>query len=192
MLSAPPATQDPEIAHLLERVTRASERARALADGLSEAQLRWTPPSGGWGVGQVLEHLVVSGSLYLERMRGAVEGAAAKGKPRGRGWKPSLLGRFLVSGLDPSSQRKLPAPKVFRPASEPRPDVLGAFLGAQDELVDLLRRADGYDVSRIRMASPVSPLLRVNLGDAFRILAVHAERHLGQAERVLAEPGFPR
>lgn len=34
--------------------------------------------------------------------------------------------------------------------------------------------------------------LRLSLGEALTMLAVHEQRHLLQAERVTREPGFPR
>ncbi len=45
---------------------------------------------------------------------------------------------------------------------------------------------------KLRMTSPVTPLVRrLNLGDAFVIIVVHAQRHMRQIERVIAAPGFP-
>jgi hypothetical protein len=48
------------------------------------------------------------------------------------------------------------------------------------------------DLVAARLSSPASRLIRMNLGDAFRILVVHGRRHLGQIERVLARDAFPR
>ena len=36
-----------------------------------------------------------------------------------------------------------------------------------------------------------SSLVRLPLGAAFALLVAHAQRHLAQARRVLAEPAFP-
>ena len=44
---------------------------------------------------------------------------------------------------------------------------------------------------RIRFASPVNALFRLNLGEAFEVLQVHAARHLAQARRVRERDGFP-
>jgi hypothetical protein len=38
----------------------------------------------------------------------------------------------------------------------------------------------------VRFRSPVTALLRLNLGDGFLILISHAERHFGQIDRVLS------
>jgi hypothetical protein len=36
-----------------------------------------------------------------------------------------------------------------------------------------------------------SRLIRLNLGDCFMVGVAHARRHLGQIERIRAQPGFP-
>lgn len=190
--AAPP--RDPELARLLERVERTNDRLRALTGPLGDAQLRWTPPSGGWGVGTVLEHLVVSHSMYVERIRGVLDEARAKQPPLGSPgpWKSTFIGRLITRAVSPDSRWKVPAPRVLKPGPEPRPRVLEGFLATQDALATLLRDADGYDLNRIRLSSPASALARMNLGDIFHLLTNHAERHLGQIERVMGEAGFPK
>jgi hypothetical protein len=49
--------------------------------------------------------------------------------------------------------------------------------------------ADGHDLG-VGFSSPVSPLIRLNLGDAFRVLVVHCHRHLGQVERTRRAVGM--
>jgi hypothetical protein len=178
------------LADLHRRADAADARARALAGDLSPTQLGWTPPDGGWSVGQVLEHLVVSADDYLPRMRAAAA-RAGPADAAARPWRPSLVGRLLVGAVDPRSARRQRAPRRWRPAPAPRPAVLEEFLRTQEALRSLLRAADGLDPARARLSSPVSPLLRLTLADALTILVLHAERHLAQAERVRRAPGFP-
>jgi hypothetical protein len=52
-----------------------------------------------------------------------------------------------------------------------------------------MREVDGHDL-RVGLTSPLSPLFRMNLGDAFRILVVHSHRHLAQAERTRRAVGM--
>ncbi len=178
-------------ADLLRRVDEVRSDARALGEGLSPAQLAWRPADGGWSVGEVFEHLVTSDALYHDRVRDALAKAEARGGPRDAGapWKPSLLGGFLARSLE--APRKLPSPKVFRPAETPRPGVVREYVGMLDALEALIRRAEGLDWRRIRTASPVSRLIRLNLGDCFAVLAVHGRRHMGQVRRVRESAGFP-
>ena len=181
-------TQGGLAAQLRERFEAATQRARELAGGLGEEELGWHPPAGGWSVGEVLEHLVVSADSYLDKLPAvtakAKRGAAGPGTP----WKPSLMGGYLAKSLAPGT-RALPAPKIYRPAETPRADVLEQFIDRQNRFVRAMDDAAGLVWTTVRMGSPVLALVRVNLGDVFAVNCVHVERHLGQIERVLKARG---
>jgi hypothetical protein len=60
--------------------------------------------------------------------------------------------------------------------------------------LDLRRAVEGAisaDLRRTRVVSPAASLVRLNLGDCFEILVSHADRHLGQVERIRKQPEFP-
>jgi uncharacterized damage-inducible protein DinB len=171
-------------------VERVDAEARRLTAGLSEAQLQWNPPDGGWSVAQVFAHLVKANASYFDRMRAAIA-AGPRRETDDASWRPTVFGGLLYRSLEPSNRRGAPSPKMWRPASHPPADTLDNFLATQATLAGLIRDAAGVDLVRTRLSSPVSRLIRVNLGDALRVLVVHDWRHLGQVERVLARPGFP-
>jgi hypothetical protein len=98
---------------------------------------------------------------------------------------------MLIRSLDPRSQRRMPSPGSWRPRSDKPSGTLEAFLACQREIAELTQAAEEVDIVRARVSSPVSRLIRLNVGDAFRIFVVHDWRHLGQIERVIARPGFP-
>ena len=173
---------------LLAAMHALDDRAAALEAAVDGAPLDWQPPSGGWSVGQVLEHLCVANDSYLVELR-RVLGGAGSSAPSGGGadatWRPSLAGRFLARSME--SPRKLPAPKMWQPSPSPRPNVIAEFLVRQREIEALIERSRGVEWRRARLASPVSGLIRMNIGDAFTILVRHAERHFRQIEARLAE-----
>lgn len=163
------------------------DAVRRIQNELAYLQLGWRPPDGGWSIAQVLEHLIISDSLYLPELRDVV----ANGK-RGSGeWKPTITGGFIARSLQPASTRRTPAPRVFRPA-EPRADVVEEYIRVREELLKLVEAAKGVDLRRNKLHSPVSKLIRINLGDAILILTVHTQRHLGQIARVRAHRDFPK
>lgn len=183
---------------LVAELAAADARIARAAGGLGARQLQWRPPGGGWGIGDVLEHLVASNEDYLARLRPLVaDGARGTGaavravQPGGGadGWRPSLMGGFLARSL--RAPRRLPAPKRWRPASAARADALERFLAGEREVARLLRASLDLDWRRTRLASPVSRLVRLNLGDAFEVIAAHSSRHAGQLERVRAGGDFP-
>lgn len=168
-------------------VRQSIDALRRIKNELAYLQLGWRPPDGGWSIAQVIEHLIISDSLYLPELREVV----AKGKPGSAEWKPTMTGGFIIRSLQPTSTRRTPAPRVFRPA-EPRADVVDACIQVKEELANLMAGAKGVDLRRNKLHSPVSKLIRINLGDAFMILTVHTQRHLQQIARVRAHPDFPK
>jgi hypothetical protein len=161
-----------------------------LAD-LDATAMSWQPPDGGWSVAQVLEHLVISNTLYFGPMQSLIQEADATDGPV-RPWKPSFMGGLLIRALVPTAQRRIRTSRKLEPGPDVGPDVVNRFLGTMRELTDLLWNAQGIDMRKLRMTSPVSPLVRrLNLGDAFVILVVHCQRHMLQIERVVASPDFP-
>jgi hypothetical protein len=61
-----------------------------------------------------------------------------------------------------------------------------AWTATLRELEVLLDRAEPLPWTRLRFGSPVNPLLRLNLGDGFLVMVAHAERHVGQIDRLVA------
>jgi hypothetical protein len=167
-------------------------RLQAVAGALGPRALHWKPPSGGWSIGQVLEHLVVSTDDYLGPMRRVIEQAReqARGAPDADPvWRPSLMGGFLARAL--RAPRKLPAPRSWAPPLTPRAEVLETFRARLRDTAALLERARPLEWSRLRLSSPITRLVRLNLGDCFSITIAHAHRHARQIERIRTSPGFP-
>jgi hypothetical protein len=163
--------------------------AEKTAGNLTGEQLNWTPGAKVWSVGQCVEHLVKTGSLYNERLGPAIKEARER-KEKPSPWRPSVAGKILIGAVRPGS-RKVPSAGAFKPAAEPRADVMQAFLNVQSDLSRLLRESRDVDLSKTKLTSPVSRLVRLNLGDAFSVVVLHAERHIQQAIRVRWDSEFP-
>jgi len=158
-------------------------RARALASGTPPARLGRPALDGGWSAAQVFEHLVIANESYLVTLRRVAAGTPTRAQP-GAVWRPSLAGGLLVWSF--GSPRRWPAPRIYLPPA-PRPRVIEGFVAGMEELVGLLDRLAEADWRRVRLRSPVSGFIRLNLGDCFAILVTHAERHFRQIDRVLGD-----
>ncbi len=66
------------------------------------------------------------------------------------------------------------------------------FFKGTDTLMNLLREADDVNLSKVRFGSPITPLLRFNIGEAFWLLVAHENRHLLQIQRICAHTNYPR
>jgi len=160
---------------------QALDARAAELEQVDRAALDWQPPQGGWSAGQVLEHLCVANDSYLVELRKLLSRSTPATRNVGDAmWRPSFAGRLLVRSME--SPRKLPAPKAWRPAPAPRPNVIAEFLARQREIEALIERSMGTEWQRMRMASPVAAFIRMNIGDAFTVLVRHAERHFRQID----------
>jgi uncharacterized damage-inducible protein DinB len=179
-----PVSQSEYRERLLTANSAVIDRIRSTLSDLPTSALSKPPQDGGWSIAEVLEHLIVSADSYLERLRKLVrDNGRRTTKPDAR-WKPTLGGGLLVWSM--RSPRKSPAPKMYKPSPTARPHALEEFLRRQEEVGRLIAEAGSMDWRRVRMRSPVLPIIHMNLGDALTVLVVHAERHAGQIERVKA------
>jgi hypothetical protein len=168
----------------------ADARAAALAKTLTVEQLNWRSGPGKWSIGQCLDHLRVANEVYLAPMTRALEG-----KPPGvaTALTPGWFGRwFIRTAIEPSAaSRKGKAPKKIVPIASVDATILDRFLASNDDARDLVERASGYDVNRIRFQNPFVPVIWFTVGTGIEILWRHQRRHLLQAEGIRQSAGFP-
>jgi hypothetical protein len=121
-------------------------------------------------------------------LRAAIDVERARGAPRlSPDWRPTIWGRLLLWALNPANTRKTKAPPAFRLTATPRVRVVDQWLAQVERTRALMRDADGLDLRAVRLSSPAAKIMRLNLGDAFAVTAIHAERHMGQVRRTLAD-----
>jgi hypothetical protein len=179
---------------LVSEAEKNNDAARAVAGDLTDAQLNWKPSPEQWSVAQCLEHLAVATKGFDRYFSAAFKQASSKppiiNPPA---YKPTRMGGWLARHVAPESPRKLRAPRIFRPAQASAiPDSLQMFLDEQQKFIDFVRQCPGIDYNKTRIRSPVTPLVRYSLADAFVITVLHAQRHLAQARRVRDRPEFPQ
>ena len=169
---------------LLEANRDVVSRIRDAVSTVAADVLTSRPPGDGWSIAEILEHLVISAESYLDKLRPIVEGSTSRTPFSDATWKPSVMGSLLVGSF--RSPRRRRAPRIYRPGPTPRPQVLDEFITRQNEVGRLITEGSRLDWRRTPFRSPAIGLIRMNLGDAFAVLVVHAERHAGQIERVKA------
>ena len=178
---------------VIQEAGQNSVEARRLAGELSDEQLNWTSSPEKWSIAQCLDHLAVTGERFDKYYTDAIKRGREKWPVREPiPYRPTLVGGWLLKQVTPEVKRRVPAPKVFRPAqSDAIKDALEKFLKQQDVFLGFVRAAEGLDYNRIRLRSPVTPLMRYSLADAFVVTVLHGQRHLGQARSIRETAGFP-
>lgn len=169
------------------------EAARALFQGLSDAQLLWRPAPGAWSIAECFLHLNQTARVYLVPIDRALENGRRRGTAGDAPYRHPWFSRWFVSTLEPPARMKFKAPRIFvpPPPGESTRAILSDFEAAGASIGERLDASRGLDLGRVRVVSPVTPLIRVSLGMVFAMLPTHERRHLDQARRVAAAPDFP-
>jgi hypothetical protein len=172
---------------------RIAADADELAATLRDDQFSWRPAPDAWSIAECLDHLNAAARACLPKLDEAIAEALRRRAYAEAPFRLSWAGRLLVQTSEPRSRMRMRSPRLFQPApSGSRQDVVMRLRAHQVEYVDRLRRANGLDLSRARVVSPVSRWLRFSLGTSFAVIAAHERRHLCQARKIAALPGFPR
>lgn len=174
----------------LEAVTH---QVRSEFGGLSAEQLNWAAAAGRWSIAQCLDHLMTINRLYFPMLAAVADGS----------YRPSLwarisplsgfFGGLLVKSLGPDSPKPVKtSPKAQPSSSQISADIVARFAAHQTDLIKHITAIPAsVDPDRVVVTSPLVGVVTYSLTDCLTLLVVHEERHLGQARRVVAAPGFP-
>lgn len=165
-------------ARTLENIQRSKE-----LQGCSDDVLSQKPSPDSWNALECIEHLNRYGDFYLPEIRQRIANTPHKSKGI---FKTGWLGNYFAKSLMPKPKlNKMKTFTVMDPiGSNSDKSVLSTFLKQQQELLELLERARGIDLTKTKTAISISSWIKLRLGDTFRVVIYHNQRHLDQAERV--------
>jgi len=168
---------------LEDQVSKHLDQAIMVYQNLSEAQLNKQAADGGWSIAQCLDHLNAYGDYYLPQMEKRM---ASSNLPSSLTFTSSWLGNYFTDMLDPDKgKRKMKAFKDYRPAvALDGHAVVAKFIQQQETFIRLLRKAHYNNINKIWIPISISRFIKMKLGDTFRFLIAHNERHVRQANRI--------
>lgn len=179
---------------LLNELQEDVRKIKAAAEHISKTDSRkliyQTHPEK-WSVVQVLEHMNAYGRHYIPAIDRAI---AIKSAEPSVWFTPGTFGNYFVKSMKPTNvfeiKNKMKTMKAYSfPNSLNVEKVLQEFLGQQDRLIQLMDLARSRDLNSIRIPITVSKLVKLKLGDVFRFLVAHEQRHMIQARNTLHETG---
>lgn len=147
------------------------------------------PASGKWNVLQVIWHLESYNQYYLAAIHTAMAtGAAAQPNARyTAGW----LGDYFTRTMQPDAHGKvkgMKAPTNHTPApAYANRAVLADFLASQQKLLQQLEAARRLNLQNIKVPISIAKWLKIRLGDTFRFLIAHQQRHMLQITNIVQQ-----
>jgi hypothetical protein len=174
------------IEELIVITETALDKARAFKH-LSTEQLNFRPAPGKWSVLECLEHLNRYGDFYLPEIEKRI--LAQENRTYSQVFKSGVVGNYFAGLMRPNQGqiKKMATPKDKNPLhADLSVTVIDRFIKQQERMISLLRMARTTDLTRTKTAISLTKLIKLRLGDTFRFVIYHVERHLLQAQNVLA------
>ncbi|HEX2608310.1 MAG TPA: DinB family protein [Flavisolibacter sp.] len=155
-------------------------------------KLSYPPAEGKWSVAQALEHLNMYSRYYLP----AIEKSMVHIPKEVNAWfVPGFFGNYFTNMMMPKNvyeiKNKMKAPKDYRPERGVNVEaVFKEFFQHQTKLIQLMETARKRNLETIRIPISISKFIRLKLGDTFRFLVAHEQRHLIQARNAIKSFGI--
>jgi hypothetical protein len=154
-------------------------------------KLNYCPEEGKWSVIQVLEHLNAYNRHYLP----LVERSMVHITKDVSAWFISgFLGNYFVNSIKPTNvfevNKKMRTGKAFSPDKAVNVDTaFKEFFQHQNKLLNLLEVARRRNLNSVYVPTTFSKLIHFKLGDIFRFLIAHEQRHMIQARNAIKAVG---
>lgn len=181
-----------QLADLRSQIQQIQQQAADLTGGLTEAQFNWRPAPNQWSVEECLAHLIIVGQWEIRAIEQAIADARSRGLTGAGPFHYGLIDRFIVdqtaTGPDGRPRRRFSAPRRFVPVhGQPVTAVMPTFQHLQRQFAMQMDAAEGLDLARVKVKTPISRFLNLSLGMMFAQAVAHERRHLAQAARVRAQ-----
>jgi DinB superfamily len=151
---------------------------------INEAGLKQRPSNGGWNALECMEHLNRYGNFYLPEIRKRITQSPF---PPSATFKPGMLGNYFAKSMEPKEGTK--KMKTFKDKDPMHAHLskqcIETFIAQQHDMLALLQSARKVDLNRTKTSISITKLITLKLGDTFRFVINHNERHMAQAMAAL-------
>lgn len=173
------------IEDLIER-TKGNLNATEQLKKLSVEQLNWKANPESWSILECLEHLNLYGDFYIPEIKEKI--ATTKYPKTQPIFKSGLLGNYFSNSMLPKEKlNKMGTFKDMNPVgSALSPAVVDRFITQQMQTLTLLDEAREVDLNKTKTGITISSWIKLKLGDTFRVVIYHNQRHIIQAQKALA------
>jgi hypothetical protein len=147
-------------------------------------ELNWKVDEKTWSVLEAIEHLNLYGDFYLPE----IEKCIGKNKKITEVYyKPGLLGNYFAKSMLPKEKlNKMNTFKSKNPnGSNLDKSALKRFLLQQEKTLTLLNKAKNVNLNKLKVPTTLGKLVKLKLGDTFRVVIYHNLRHIVQAKKIL-------
>ncbi|MEM6684487.1 MAG: DinB family protein [Bacteroidota bacterium] len=169
-----------ELAALTQENLHAAERFKAQ----SQIVLNWKQHPKSWSALECIEHLNRYGNFYIPEITQKIKTATHEAT---KNFQSNWLGTYFSKTV--AYKERLNKMKTFASMNPLNSTLdmqtLDTFIKQQHQIIALLHQAQYVNLDKTKTAISISKWIKLRLGDTFRVLIYHNERHIKQAEIAL-------
>lgn len=151
----------------------------------SENQLNKRSSANSWSALECLEHLNLYGAFYIPELNKRMAGSSL---PTFNTFKSGYWGnKFSLDMLPEEGMKTMRTFESKNPihSTLDKDKVIDTFIEQQKQFLDLLKVAEDKNLTKIKTSLTI-PILKFRLGDTFRFVIYHNERHIVQAQKAIS------
>lgn len=170
------------IQDLIER-TRININQAEKFKNLPTEKLNWRVAQESWSILECFEHLNLYGDFYIPEIKKRIEN---KNKLSKENFKSGFFGNYFAKSMLPKERmNKIKTFKNKNPiCSKLDKTTIERFISQQEEMLNLLDKSRKIDLNKTKTAISISKLIKLKIGDTFRVVVYHNERHIVQANKI--------
>lgn len=178
------------VSDLIGRTRQNLEFAKEFGN-MSLQILNYKSSPRNWSALECLAHLNFYGDYYLPEIEKRIQSSNHPAEPD---FKAGLLGDYFAKMMLPGEKMK---PMKTLKSTNPNGSTLSKstikkFIEQQEGMMKLLDRSQKISLNKTKTSISVAPMLKLKLGDTFRVVIYHNERHIAQACRAVESAGQTR
>lgn len=148
--------------------------------------LTWKAYPNSWNILECIEHLNLYGNFYLPQMEEKIRNSDTENEID---FNSGFLGNYFAKSMLPKA--KLNKMKTFKDKNPLNAKldktVIDNFINQQIKLLELLNQSRNVSLNKVKIATSISKLVKLKLGDTFQFFINHIIRHFTQIERIKTE-----
>lgn len=157
---------------------------------LDRTLINTKPTEKKWCIGEVVDHLLITGGRYLEVLETALKENPELLQKGDGPYTHSLLLRYFIKVVSPEFKPKIPTLAPFVPHEHMNFNkelLLDEFEILNNRFLCLVDLADSHrlDLGSIKVGNPIYPFWKMSVSSCFAVNEAHQRRHFRQIQRIL-------
>lgn len=174
------------IQNSIQQCENALSEVEQIIAGLDDTTLNTQEAAGKWSILQCLKHLSIANKIYVENLGKAFEKYPQKPEETFKShWKGDYFTKMISPKENNEVKNKMKTMKSMDPKQALNPkETIDDFFQTHQQLIELIKQSENYSLNKVKVPTALGPIIKLRIGDAFRFLLGHLDRHVLQLKRI--------